>query len=76
MKIIFAGGGTAGHVEPALAIARLWRERNPEDSIIFLGTAKGLENQLVPAANFDLNSQSSNATKNFPFIDKCPIRFF
>ena len=54
MKIIFAGGGTAGHVEPALAIARLWRERNPEDSIIFLGTAKGLENQLVPAANFDL----------------------
>ena len=54
MKIIFAGGGTAGHVEPALAIARLWRERNPEDSLIFLGTAKGLENQLVPAANFDL----------------------
>jgi UDP-N-acetylglucosamine--N-acetylmuramyl-(pentapeptide) pyrophosphoryl-undecaprenol N-acetylglucosamine transferase len=54
MKIIFAGGGTAGHVEPALAIARLWRERNPEDSIIFLGAAKGLENQLVPAANFDL----------------------
>jgi UDP-N-acetylglucosamine--N-acetylmuramyl-(pentapeptide) pyrophosphoryl-undecaprenol N-acetylglucosamine transferase len=54
MKIIFAGGGTAGHVEPALAIARLWRERNPQDSLIFLGTAKGLENQLVPAANFDL----------------------
>ncbi len=54
MRIVFAGGGTAGHVEPALAVARLWRERNPEDSLIFLGTAKGLENQLVPAANFDL----------------------
>lgn len=54
MKIIFAGGGTAGHVEPALAIARLWRERNPEDSLMFLGTAQGLENQLVPAANFAL----------------------
>ena len=54
MKIIFAGGGTAGHVEPALAVARLWRERNPEDSLLFLGTSKGLENQLVPAANFEL----------------------
>jgi len=55
MKIIFAGGGTAGHVEPALAIARLWRDRNPNDLIEFIGTAKGLENQLVPAANFKLN---------------------
>ena len=54
MKIIFAGGGTAGHVEPALAVARLWREKNPEDSLLFLGTSKGLENQLVPAANFEL----------------------
>ena len=54
MKIIFAGGGTAGHVEPALAVARLWRERKPEDSLLFLGTSKGLENQLVPAANFEL----------------------
>jgi UDP-N-acetylglucosamine--N-acetylmuramyl-(pentapeptide) pyrophosphoryl-undecaprenol N-acetylglucosamine transferase len=54
MKIIFAGGGTAGHVEPALAVARLWRERNPEDSLLFLGTSKGLENHLVPAADFEL----------------------
>ena len=55
MKIIFAGGGTAGHVEPALAVARLWRERNPKDLIEFIGTSKGLENQLVPVANFKLN---------------------
>ena len=55
MKIIFAGGGTAGHVEPALAVARIWRERYPRDLIEFIGTSKGLENQLVPAANFKLN---------------------
>ena len=55
MKIIFAGGGTAGHVEPALAIARLWREKYPNDSLEFIGTAKGLENQLVPAAKFKLH---------------------
>lgn len=55
MKIIFAGGGTAGHVEPALAIARLWQSKNPEDKLEFIGTAKGLENQLIPAANFKLH---------------------
>jgi len=55
MKIIFAGGGTAGHVEPALAIARLWQSKHPADSLEFLGTSKGLENQLVPAANFKLH---------------------
>jgi len=54
MKIIFAGGGTAGHVEPALAIARLWQSKNPQDTLEFVGTPKGLENQLVPAANFKL----------------------
>jgi UDP-N-acetylglucosamine--N-acetylmuramyl-(pentapeptide) pyrophosphoryl-undecaprenol N-acetylglucosamine transferase len=55
MKIIFAGGGTAGHVEPALAIARLWREKNPNDNLEFIGTSTGLENQLVPAADFQLH---------------------
>lgn len=55
MKIFFAGGGTAGHVEPALAVARLWREQHPADSIEFIGTSKGLENQLVPAASFKLH---------------------
>ena len=55
MKIIFAGGGTAGHVEPALAIARLWREKYPSDLLEFIGTPRGLENQLVPAANFKLH---------------------
>jgi UDP-N-acetylglucosamine--N-acetylmuramyl-(pentapeptide) pyrophosphoryl-undecaprenol N-acetylglucosamine transferase len=55
MKIIFAGGGTAGHVEPALAIARLWREKYPKDLLEFIGTPSGLENQLVPTANFKLH---------------------
>jgi len=53
-KIVFAGGGTAGHIQPALAVARLWKKTYPADQIVFLGTSSGLETKLVPAAGFDL----------------------
>ena len=53
-KIVFAGGGTAGHIQPALAVARLWQQTHPSDQIIFLGTSSGLETKLVPEAGFDL----------------------
>ena len=53
-KIVFAGGGTAGHIQPALAVARLWRQTHPSDQIVFLGTSSGLETKLVPEAGFDL----------------------
>ena len=78
MKIIFAGGGTAGHVEPALAIARLWRDRHPNDVIEFIGTAKGLENQLVPVANFKLNKipKVVMPRKISPSFLSAPFSFF
>jgi len=53
-KILFAGGGTAGHVEPALAVANWLHAYKPEWEITFVGTKSGLENQLVPKAGFDL----------------------
>jgi UDP-N-acetylglucosamine--N-acetylmuramyl-(pentapeptide) pyrophosphoryl-undecaprenol N-acetylglucosamine transferase len=53
--LVLAGGGTAGHIEPALAVARAWRERYPESRITFLGTSSGLETSLVPQAGFDLH---------------------
>ena len=54
VKIIFAGGGTAGHVEPALAVASWLRSKKPEWQYQFIGTKTGLENQLVPDAGFEL----------------------
>lgn len=53
--VVLAGGGTAGHVEPALAVARQWVAEHPTDKLIFLGTSSGLETTLVPAANFPLH---------------------
>lgn len=54
-KAVFAGGGTAGHIEPALAVAREWKVQNPNSEIIFLGTTSGLEKTLVPDAGFELH---------------------
>jgi UDP-N-acetylglucosamine--N-acetylmuramyl-(pentapeptide) pyrophosphoryl-undecaprenol N-acetylglucosamine transferase len=54
-KIFFAGAGTAGHVEPALAVAGWLRENRSDISCHFLGTAGGVENTLVPAADFPLH---------------------
>ena len=54
--VLFAGGGTAGHIEPALAVAREWQSRYPEDRCIFVGTQTGLEQQLIPAAHFELRT--------------------
>jgi UDP-N-acetylglucosamine--N-acetylmuramyl-(pentapeptide) pyrophosphoryl-undecaprenol N-acetylglucosamine transferase len=50
-RILFAGGGTAGHIEPAWAVSEIWRKRNPGDEVAFLGTKSGLEVTLIPERN-------------------------
>jgi UDP-N-acetylglucosamine--N-acetylmuramyl-(pentapeptide) pyrophosphoryl-undecaprenol N-acetylglucosamine transferase len=53
MRVILAGGGTGGHVIPAIAIAQELQKRYHAE-ILFIGTSRGLENRLVPAAGFPL----------------------
>ena len=56
MRILFAGGGTAGHINPALAIAGYVREKEPDTAILYVGAKGGMEERLVPAAGFDFRS--------------------
>ena len=54
MHVILAGGGTAGHIEPALNLADALRDRDPDIGITALGTERGLETRLVPERGYEL----------------------
>jgi len=56
MKIVLAGAGTAGHIEPALAVAEAWRKEFPKSEFEFVGTTSGLENVLVASAGYKLST--------------------
>ena len=56
MKVLIAAAGTAGHINPAISIANIIKERNKNSKIIFLGTTRGLENDLVPRAGYELKT--------------------
>lgn len=54
LNVVVAGGGTAGHIEPALNFADEFMRRHPDSKITALGTSKGLEVNLVPVRGYDL----------------------
>lgn len=53
-SVVLAGGGTGGHIEPALAFAQCLRRHHPDVRVTCLGTPKGLESQIIPARGWDL----------------------
>lgn len=55
LRVVVAGGGTAGHVEPALNLADAVRRADPGATITAIGTAEGLETRLVPARGYELD---------------------
>lgn len=56
MKVLLAGGGTAGHINPALAIAGYIKKKRPETEFLFIGNRDGMEQRLVPQAGFEIKS--------------------
>jgi len=56
VKLLIAGGGTGGHVFPAIAIAQEWLSRGKEREVVLVGTQRGIEMKLVPAAGLPLET--------------------
>lgn len=73
MNVIFTCGGTGGHINPAIAVANVIRERHPESNILFIGAKGHMEEQLVPKAGFELkclNVSGMSRGKNWSAIKK------
>lgn len=54
MNLIFTCGGTAGHINPAIAVANMMKERDPNTKILFIGATGRMEEKLVPKAGYEL----------------------
>jgi UDP-N-acetylglucosamine--N-acetylmuramyl-(pentapeptide) pyrophosphoryl-undecaprenol N-acetylglucosamine transferase len=74
MRAILAGGGTGGHVIPALAIANELKKSYGAE-VLFIGTARGIENRLVPAAGYPLQLVRVGALKNVSLITRAKTAF-
>ena len=56
MKVLLSGGGTGGHVYPAIAIANKIKEKHPEAEILFVGTSNGIESEIVPKNGYEIKT--------------------
>ncbi|MDO5500149.1 MAG: undecaprenyldiphospho-muramoylpentapeptide beta-N-acetylglucosaminyltransferase [Propionibacteriaceae bacterium] len=78
VNIVLAGGGTAGHTSPLIATADAIRARTAEANLVAIGTAKGLETRVVPAAGLPLEliPPVPMPRKPSPDLVKVPVRLF
>lgn len=76
MRVLFAGGGTAGHINPAISIANFIKSKEDNFEALFVGTKKGLETKLVPKAGYNIKYidisgfDRKNLLKNFVVLKK------
>ena len=54
MRILFTGGGTAGHINPAVAVANFIKEKEPDSEFLFIGSENGMEATLVPEQGYNI----------------------
>lgn len=70
MRVLIAAGGTGGHIYPGIAIAREVMRRDASSVVRFVGTARGLENRLVPQAGFELSLIESAGLVNMGLMQR------
>ena len=69
MKVLLSGGGTGGHVYPAIAIANKIKKEHPDAEILFVGTSNGIESKIVPSNGFDIKTITVQGFKRKVDID-------
>ena len=75
MKVIMTGGGTGGHIYPAIAVAEEIRRRNPEAEILFVGTDHGMEKDIIPKYGYELKFITVSGLNRNTAVEKhknCP----
>ena len=70
MRVLIAAGGTGGHIYPGIAVAKEIMRRDPASAVRFVGTARGLENRLVPEAGFELSLIESAGLVNMGLVQR------
>lgn len=68
MQILISGGGTGGHIFPAISLAQEFKATFPEISILFVGTQRGLEKTIVPQYKFPITFLNVKGIKNHSFL--------
>ncbi|HYJ16275.1 MAG TPA: glycosyltransferase, partial [Candidatus Limnocylindria bacterium] len=63
MRVVFAGGGTGGHLFPGLAVAREFQRRDGRSEILFIGTEQGIEYRVLPKEGFKLETLAVKGLK-------------
>ncbi len=66
MRVIVAGGGTGGHIYPALAIAEGIKRRHPDAEVLYVGTDRGLEARIVPRVGYSFHAIPAAGLKRSP----------
>ena len=69
VRVVFAGGGTGGHVYLGISLARELLRRDPAHEVLFIGTAHGLESKIVPGEGFRLEHITSRGLKRVGALD-------
>lgn len=69
MKVLLSGGGTGGHVYPAIAIANKIKKEHPDAEILFVGTSNGIESEIVPNNGYEIKTITVQGFKRKIDID-------
>jgi UDP-N-acetylglucosamine--N-acetylmuramyl-(pentapeptide) pyrophosphoryl-undecaprenol N-acetylglucosamine transferase len=70
LRVVIAGGGTGGHLYPGIAVARELQARMPDAVVSFAGTARGLEQRIVPREGYPLDLLRSGGLKGKSLADR------